>query len=73
MHFAVRILHFTATGAAEYLPSFPIRTHFLSIGGATRNETGFGGKRCVFVWKFQDFDSADLERRALARGAFGHD
>jgi hypothetical protein len=28
--------------------------HFMSIGGATRNERIFGGEKCDFSWNLQD-------------------
>jgi hypothetical protein len=32
-----------------------VRAHFLSIGGETGNEAGFGVKKWVFIGSFDDF------------------
>jgi hypothetical protein len=41
--------------------------HFMSIGGATRNEAGFGQKMRVFIGKFKDFLKQGGNEPAFAR------
>lgn len=35
------------------------RAHFMSIGGATRNEAGRDGEKCCFIGELKDFGRAE--------------
>ena len=47
-------------------PSLLGVTHFLCIGGETRNEAGFWVEKCGFAGKFEGFGGTELEQKVRA-------